>query len=296
MSTHSKGKSSGTISGLVAVETIEDPDDFRSPGSQSNDDTEHAGSVRMVPDRVLIEDRLRVADMLVPGSRLGPGFLDEYRRLKRPLLSNAFGKTASLVDRGNLILVTSAVPGEGKTHTAVNLALSIARELDHTVLLVDCDVAKQGASQILGLAGMPGLVDLLENANIKVSDVLLRTDIAELTVLCAGKQHEDVTELLASQRMSSLVDEMVSRYDDRVIIFDGPPLLPTPQAHVLAELVGQIVFVIAAGQTPQMAVDEALELVPDDKATGLVLNKAEGIQSHGGYYYGNYTSASDKKK
>jgi len=117
-----------------------------------------------------------------------------------------------------------------------------------------------------------------------------------LTLLPAGKQHEYVTELLASQRMSSLVDELISRYDDRVIIFDGPPLLPTPETRVLAELVGQVVFVIAAGQTPQIAVDEALEMVPDEKATGLVMNKTEGMQGHGGYYYGYYGSAGDKKK
>ena len=296
MSTPSKGKTLGTISGLVAAETIEAPDDSRSSGSQSSNDTEHTESVRMVPDGIPIQDRLRAADMLIPGSRLGPEFPDEYRRIKRPLLSNAFGKTASLVDRGNLILVTSSLAGEGKTYTAVNLALSIAREQDHTVLLVDCDVARQGASQMLGLAGMPGLVDLLENENKTVGDTLLRTDIAELTVLCAGKQHDYVTELLASQRMSSLVDEMVSRYDDRVIIFDGPPMLLTPQTRVLAELVGQIVFVIAAGQTPQTVVDEALEMIPDDKATGLVMNKAEGMQGHGGYYYGTYGSSDDKKK
>ena len=296
MSKYFKGKSPGTISGLVAAEAIEDADSFRSPGSQSIGDTAHAESVRLVPDSIPIKDRLRTADMLVPGTRLGPNFLDEYRRIKRPLLSNAFGRTASIVDRGNLILVTSSIPGEGKTHTAVNLALSIAQERDHTVLLVDCDVTRQGASKMLGLTGMPGLVDLLENENLMVGDVLLRTDIAELTVLCAGKQHEYVTELLASQRMSSLVDEMVSRYDDRVIIFDGPPLLPTPQTRVLAELVGQVVFVIAAGQTPQIAVDEALEMVPVEKATGLVMNKTEGVQGHGGYYYGYYGSKDDKKK
>ena len=296
MSTHFKGKTLGTISGLVAAETIEDSDDSRSPGSPSSGDPDHTGSVRMVSDRIPVQDRLRAADMLVPDSRMGPNFLDEYRRIKRPLLSNAFGKTASLVDRGNLILVTSSIPGEGKSYTAINLALSIARERDHTVLLVDCDVAMQGASRVLGLADMPGLVDLLESENMMVGDVLLRTDIAELTVLCAGKQHDYVTELLASQRMSSLIDELVSRYDDRVIIFDGPPLLPTPQTQVLAELVGQVVFVIAAGQTPQTVVDEALQMIPDDKATGLVMNKAEGMQGHSGYYYGYYGSAGDKKK
>jgi protein-tyrosine kinase len=296
MSTYSKSKPPGTILGVVAAEAIEDSDGFRSPGSQSIGDTAYVESGRLVPDSIPVKDRLRAADMLVPGSRLGPNFLDEYRRIKRPLLSNAFGKTASIVDRGNLILVTSSIPGEGKTHTAVNLALSIARERDHTVLLVDCDVARQGTSKMFGVAGKPGLVDLLENEMIKVNDVLLRTDIAELTVLGAGKQHEYVTELLASQRMSSLVDEMVSRYDDRMIIFDGPPLLPTPLTRVLAELVGQVAFVIAAGQTPQTVVDEALEMIPDDKAVGLVMNKTEGMQGHGSYYYGYYGSKDDKKK
>ena len=234
--------------------------------------------------------------MLVPGSRLGPSFQDEYRRIKRPLLSNAFGKSASLVDRGNLILVTSSIPGEGKTHTAVNLALSIAQERDHTVMLVDCDVEKQGVTRMLGLPGRSGLTDLLENSNKNIGDVLLRTDMAELTFICAGKQHGYVTELLASQRMSSLVDEMVSRYDDRLIIFDGPPLLPTPQTRVLAELVGQIVFVIEAGKTAQDVVDEALEMVPEEKAIGLVMNKTEGVQGHSGYYYGYYGSESNKHK
>jgi protein-tyrosine kinase len=296
MSTPSKGKILGTISGLVAAEKIEAADDSRFPEPLMNGDSGRTEFARSVPDRVLIQDRLQAADMLVPGSRQGPEFADEYRRIKRPLLSNAFGKTASLVDRGNLILVTSSAPCEGKTYTAVNLALSIAREQDHTVLLVDCDVARQGTSRMFGLTGKPGLVDLLENENKTIGDALLRTDIDELTVLCAGKQHDYVTELLASQRMSSLVDEMVSRYDDRVIIFDAPPLLPTPQTRVLAELVGQIVFVIAAGQIPQTVVDEALEMLPDDKAIGLVMNKTEGVQGHGGYYYGYYGSANDKKK
>ena len=290
-----RGKSPGPISGLVAAEENEYSSDdglIQSVLTNVNTSPESAGPGL---DGISIQDRLRAADMLIPGSRLGPNFQDEYRRIKRPLLSNAFGKSASLVDRGNLILVTSSLPGEGKTHTAVNLALSIAQERDHTVLLVDCDVEKQGVTRMLGLSGKPGLIDLLENSNKTIGDVLLRTDVAELTFLCAGKQHGYVTELLASQRMSSLVDEMVSRYDDRVIIFDGPPLLPTPQTHVLAELVGQVVFVIEAGKTAQDVVDEALEMVPEDKAIGLVMNKTEGMQGHGYYYSGYYGSAADKK-
>jgi protein-tyrosine kinase len=85
---------------------------------------------------------------------------------------------------------------------------------------------------------------------------------------------------------------MGERYDDRVIIFDGPPLLPTPQAQVLTSLVGQVVFVIEAGKTPQTVVEEALNMISDEQATGLVMNKSEGISARSGYYYGYY----DEKK
>jgi exopolysaccharide/PEP-CTERM locus tyrosine autokinase len=233
--------------------------------------------------------------MLVTGSPLGATFYDEYRRIKRPLLSNAFGKSAHLVDKGNLILLTSSIPGEGKTFTSVNLALSIAHERDHTVLLVDCDVTKEGSSGLLGMAEKPGLVELLESDELDVGDVILRTDIPKLCLISSGKQHEYVTELLASQRMIELVNEISQRYEDRVIIFDGPPILSTPQAQVLTGLVGQVVFVIEAGKTPQAVVEEALSLIPKEHATGLLLNKIEGNSSRSGYYgyYGHY---SDDKK
>jgi exopolysaccharide/PEP-CTERM locus tyrosine autokinase len=242
----------------------------------------------------LVLERLRNSAMLVPGSRLAPSFSDEYRRIKRPLLSNVFGKTASLVDRGNLILVTSSLPGEGKTHTAVNLALSIAQEQDHTVLLLDCDVAKKGASRMLGIDHLPGLMDVLDT-KLPLAEVLLRTDIPALRVVAAGRDHEHATELLASQYTATLVDEIASRYSDRVVILDGPPVLPTPQTHVLAELVGQIVFVVEAGKTAQSVIQEALELLPAGKAIGLVLNKSESSSGGHGYYYGYYGSNADQK-
>ena len=242
------------------------------------------------PSKVAVAARLREANMLVPGSKLGQEFSDEYRRVKRPLLSNAYGKTASLVDKGNLILVTSSVPGEGKTHTAANLALSIAQEKDHTVLLIDCDINKFGISRLFGITGKKGLVEVLENENVNIGDVMLKTDIPELTLVSAGKGHDYVTELLASQRMQDIINELATRYEDRVIILDGPPLLPTPQTQVLASLVGQVAFVIEAGKTPQQFVKEALEMIPREKAIGLIMNKSEGISSRGGYYYGYYSA------
>lgn len=246
--------------------------------------------------KVKLLDRLLAANMLVPGSDLGRDIQDDYRRIKRPLVSNACGRNKLMVERGNLILVTSALPGEGKTFTAINLALSISQEMDNTVLLVDCDVAKQGVSRMLGLENVAGLVDVLESDDLTIGDVLLKTDIPNFRVMSAGKQNEYVTELLASHRMSALVNEMASRYTDRIIIFDGPPLLPTPQTQVLARLVGQVVFVIEAGKTPQSLVEEALRLIPEEQATGLVMNKNVGLSSRAGYYYGYYGSDDDKKR
>jgi exopolysaccharide/PEP-CTERM locus tyrosine autokinase len=246
--------------------------------------------------KVMLFDRLLAANMLVPGSDLGRDIQDDYRRIKRPLVSNALGRNKLMVERGNLILVTSALPGEGKTFTAVNLALSISQEMDNTVLLVDCDVAKQGVSRMLGLENVTGLVDVLERDDLTIGDVLLQTDIPNFRVMSAGKQNEYVTELLASHRMSALVNEIASRYTDRIIIFDGPPMLPTPQTQVLARLVGQVVFVIEAGKTPQSLVEEALRLIPEEQATGLVMNKNVGLSSRAGYYYGYYGSDDEKKR
>ena len=240
-------------------------------------------------NEVKLFSRLLANNMLVPGSDLGREIQDDYRRIKRPLVANAFGKNKSMVENGNLILVTSSIPGEGKTYTSVNLALSLSQEMDTTVLLVDCDVAKQGVSRMLGLENISGLVDVLESDSLTIGDVMLQTDIPNFRVVSAGKQNEYYAELLASQRMFQLLGEIANRYSDRIVIFDGPPLLPTPQTQILAGLVGQVVFVIEAGKTPQSLVDEALKMIPPEQATGLVLNKNEGLSGNN-YYYGYYGS------
>lgn len=244
--------------------------------------------------KVNLLDRLLAENMLVPGSNINREIQDDYRRIKRPLVSNACGRDKKMVNRGNLILVTSSLPGEGKTYTSVNLALSMSQEMDNTVLLVDCDVEKQGVSRMLGLEKMSGLVDVLESDDVTIGDVMLQTDIPNLRVISAGKQHAYITELLASQRMFEVVDEIANRYSDRIIIFDGPPLLPTPQTQVLAKLVGQVVFVVETGKTPQSIVEEALEMIPEEQATGLIMNKNERLSGRSGHYYGYYGSDDDK--
>jgi len=299
MSGERNNQKTATIKLLVEAEEADSKSEYHQPQPKSRETEQpdikvsnhHSGKADIL-------NRLLQANMLVHGSRLDATFQDQYRRIKRPLLSNAFGKSASLVEKGNLILVTSSVPGEGKTYTSINLALSIAQEKDNTVLLVDCDVAKQGVSRALGIEKRDGLVDVLESDHLTIGDVMLQTDLPNLRVLSAGKQDEYMAELLASQRMSDLVNEIATRYDDRVIIIDGPPILVTPQTQIMAGLVGQIVFVIEAGKTSQSLVEDALELIPEEKATGLVMNKNEGLSGQRGYnydYYGHYGIEDGKK-
>ena len=279
----------GTSANLTIESKVEPVVEIKSDRKDTSGRQSTSSTVPPRPDTVKILNRLREVNMLVPGSQLSGEIKNEYRRIKRPLLSNAFGKSASLVDQGNLIVVTSSVAAEGKSYTAINLALAIAQERDHTVLLVDCDVTKQGASRILGVEKRrPDLTDLLASETLSVADALLRTDVPGLVLLPAGKPHEFITEMIASQRMESLVKELESRYSDRIIIFDAPPLLATPETQVLAGLVGQIVFVIEAGKTPYSIVEDALQMLPREKAIGLLLNKSDSISNRGGYYYNYY--------
>jgi protein-tyrosine kinase len=211
---------------------------------------------------------------------------EEYRLIKRPLLINAFGHGGNPpVPNGNLIMVTSSVPGEGKSFTAINLAISMATELESTVLLVDADVTKSSVVRYLGLEGDRGLVDVLRDPNVELADVLIKTDIAKLTVLPSGKGFAHATELLASSAMKDFVEDISNRYQDRIIIFDCPPLLATSEASVLASYMGQIVFVVEADRTPQEAVKDALTHLADCPHVGVVLNKAPP-RAVGGDYYG----------
>ena len=256
-----------------------------------------ARNAGLTPNCVNIMQRLREKNMLVPGTVLGPEVRNEYRRIKRPLLANAFGKSAALVDKGNLIMVTSSVPGEGKTYNSINLALAFAQERDITVLLADCDVTKQGVSRMLGVEKRrPDLTDLLASESLTVGEALLRTDVPGLTLLPAGKPHEFITEMVGSKRMAVLVDEIATRYPDRIIIFDAPPLLSTPESQVMTSLVGQIVFVVEAGKTPHSIVQDALAMLPREKAIGLLLNKSESISNRGGYYYNYYAPYGEKQE
>jgi exopolysaccharide/PEP-CTERM locus tyrosine autokinase len=211
---------------------------------------------------------------------------DEFRGIKRPLITNATGKGASPIRNGNLIMITSALPSEGKSFTAVNLAMSIAMELDHTVLLVDADVARPSVPGILGMSSTRGLLDVLIDGSVDLSQVMLKTDVEKLSVLLSGTSHPRATELLASDAMNRLLEEMASRYSDRIIVFDSPPLLVTTEARVLASHMGQVVVVVEAEKTGHAAVKQALAAIEACPVKLMMLNKARTVSTGHGYGYG----------
>ncbi|OYW39371.1 MAG: protein tyrosine kinase [Hydrogenophilales bacterium 12-61-10] len=214
---------------------------------------------------------------------------EEFRIIKRPLIANAFGQGAARVKNGNLIMVTSSLPGEGKSFCAINLAISMAMEMDRTVLLIDADVAKPRVPEYLGIHADKGLLDVLQDKNLKLSDVMIKTDIAKLTILPAGRTYKRATELLASAAMTRLIEDIGNRYPDRIILFDSPPLLATSESSVLATHMGQIVMVVEAEKTSQDAVREALSHIQSCEVVGMLLNKTTPTPG-ADYYYGHYGS------
>jgi protein-tyrosine kinase len=207
---------------------------------------------------------------------------EEFRLIKRPLIANAFGLGTPRVKNGNLIMVTSALPGEGKTFCSLNLAISMAMEMERTVLLVDADVARPRMMEYLAINPEKGLLDVLREDKLTLADVLIRTNIHNLRLLPAGQTYKRATELLASNTMTRLVAEMARRYPDRIIIFDSPPLLST---HM-----GQIVMVVEAEKTSQEALKEALAQIESCDVIGMVLNKTTPLPGTDSYYgyYGTY--------
>ncbi|MCC2959941.1 XrtA-associated tyrosine autokinase [Massilia sp. IC2-278] len=232
--------------------------------------------------------RMRDAGMVTAASGR-TSLLEDFRVIKRPLLKRAFGEASMPGRPNNLIMVTSSLPGEGKTYCAINLAMSIAMELDHTVLLVDADVARPSVLRTLGLPAQRGLMDILIDDKLDLSDVMLRTNVDTLSILPAGTSTPRATELLASSTMSNMVNEIANRYPDRVVIFDSPPLLLTSESRVLASHMGQIVMVVEAQTTTQHAVKESLRQLEGCSNVNLIYNKARdipGIEETYDYHYG----------
>jgi exopolysaccharide/PEP-CTERM locus tyrosine autokinase len=208
---------------------------------------------------------------------------NEFRILKRPLIANA--RAPSRERPRNLIMVTSAMPGEGKSFAAVNLAMSIAMELDRSVLLVDADAAAPSLAETLGVPERRGLLDLLEPGGRSAAQAMVETDVRGLQYLASGQPHSRTTEALASEAMRRLLEELATSHPERIVIFDSPPLLVTTEARVLANRMGQVVFVVSAESTLQSDVKQALATIEECPLKFMVLNRAR-TPAQGAYGYG----------
>jgi len=246
------------------------------------------------PDKLMIEiDTKRLSKLnFVANSQERTLISEEYRVIKRKLINNAFGALSSTLKNPNLILVTSTRPGEGKTFNSVNLALSIALEQDKTVLLIDADVLRPNVSRTLDISVPLGLTDYLSSDKVGVTDIMYSTSVERLKLIAAGKPHHLSTELLASDKMMALVQEFASRYPDRIVIFDAPPLLGVNETAVLAGMCGQAVVVVEENKTSLNELEKAISLLPSDLAVGFVINKASRSVDKGyGYGYGYYAKS-----
>ena len=214
----------------------------------------------------------------------------QFRRIKRPILQVAFRAGSAAGENANVIMIASALPKTGKTFCSFSLAVSIARERDVGSVLVDADVLKPNISRVLGLDERIGLIDYLLDPALTIDDILVPTETYGIVVVPAGQQHEEATELLASRRMKQFIENTSERFRSRAIIVDTPPLLLTNEAHVLAELMGQIVLVIDAGISTQESVVEVLSTLNRAKPINAILNKArsKSVEGYSGDGYGYY--------
>ena len=231
--------------------------------------------------------RLAAAGFLTPDQPMTRQS-EEYQHIKRRVLGNMVPGALNTNRPSNLILITSSVPSEGKTFTSVNLAISIAMEVDHTILVVDTDIMKRDLSRTLGVVDRKGLFDLLASPHLKLEDLLVRTNMRNLVILPVGTRRDGSTELLASMRMRELADEIALRYRDRVVLFDSPPVLATTTASALAPLVGQVILVAEAGSTKHETIGEALQRLDRVTITGVIMNKAKQVAASSYDYYGSY--------
>ena len=252
-------------------------------------DTRHAAPAAQVvrPERVVTINAtaLRGAGLMPPADKERQ-LAQQYRQIKRPLIGSAIGRGAPRLPSGHIIMVASAVPGEGKTFTAINLALSMSIEKDIRVLLVDADVAKRHISRLLAIGDVPGLMDVLRDPKMDVESVILPTDVPNLTILAAGTASDQATELLSSARMEETVRAIGEHDHHRVVLFDSPPLLHTTESHALMQVAGQVVVVVRAGTTSQQVLLDALSYLGEHPAVSLILNQSTQSSPDAYYRYG----------
>jgi protein-tyrosine kinase len=226
----------------------------------------------------------------LPEEGLERRFADHYRQIKRPLIDKAFSGDSEM----RLIVISSALPGDGKTFTSFNLALSIARERNMSALLVDADAPRARISNILGIRGERGLIDALVDESLDVESLIVQTDVAGLEVLPAGKLVESAPELISSARMKQVAGRLSARNPRQLVIIDSPPLLVSSEARALLRIPGQVVIVVRVNSTPRQAVLEAITHVDRNRLQGLILNHVTFTTAGGYYGYAHYGETAEK--
>jgi protein-tyrosine kinase len=205
---------------------------------------------------------------------------EQFKILRTNLLFPESGRSPLLV------MVTSALPGEGKSFVAANLAVSVAQHVNWNVLLIDCDLRRPSIHRQFGYQESPGLSDYLSNG-ISLQPLLLKTSIDNLTILPSGKPPGNPSELLSSNRMSALLKEVAARYNDRFIIIDSPPPRLAAESGALARLVDGIVLVVKYASTPREAVSDLIDKIGKDKVLGAIINRFEARSPfYKSQYYG----------
>ena len=223
---------------------------------------------------------------MVDWSRTRTRISEEFRLVQRQIIRSAFGPGAE-PGFSNLLLVTSARPGEGKSFMSTNLSGSIARQGDHHVLLVDADSKRDSICYNLGLAQARGLLDLAANPKLDPAPLIVKTPIERLSILPVGRERERSAELFSTKEMTRLIQSLGRRYADRLLILDAPPCLSTSDPAVLAQVVGQILFVVEADRTQRDEIEASLDLIQACPTITMVLNKQQ-ISSR--YTFGAYSS------
>ncbi len=247
-----------------------------------------ADPLRTSTKRLTIDsDALRAAGYLPEAGHDRP-FAEQYRQIKRPLIEKAMSGSREGTGDYRLIMVSSALPGDGKTFTSLNLALSMARERDVSVLLIDADIPKRHLSEIFGIDSEIGLTDALTDETLDVESLVMVSNIRGFSILPSGKFVEGGAELLTSNRMRQLVNSLTTYSPRRLLIMDAPPLLITSEGRALLKVAGQTLLVVRAGHTPRQAVQDALALFDEKQEGGIVLNEAETELTDGYYGYGDY--------
>ena len=213
--------------------------------------------------------------------------VEEFRSIKRQMLASIL-RGASADGTNRLLMVTSAVPSEGKTHVSINLALAIAFERDYSVLLVDADAHRHSLVSRLGINADKGWIDTLTDDSVKLSDVIIGTNIPNLTVLPAGKARPEIPELMSSRKMVEMLRQLVGENPNRLVIFDSLPCLVSSEPTILAAHVGQVLFVVAASETSKDEIESSLRLLEGCPTINLILNKGDPllIDQFGKYGYG----------